>query len=279
MKRFRWLGIVTGGGITLLLLAWLTLLMVDPAELFGVVTRLAGRQGMTVTARSISRTLPLGIRMESVTIATDRPIVTIDRLDIKVPLRELISGNPTLLLHGTVGEGWFTITTTGPTSPRVTIDARQIRLERIPLLTSALSGSVTGGVSLSGTIEGVPPRAGGEIRLDSRGIETRSVAIGGVPLPDSIYRSLRGSIAIRGDKLEVKSLSLDGDGIYLRLSGSIPLTPTLLSAPLGMALEILPRPEFVERQNLVFSLLSRFLTSPGSYRLPVSGTLTAPRIF
>lgn len=279
MKALRWVRLTGGGVAALLLLLCLTLMMIDPADIFGVVTRLAARQGVSVTAKSITRRFPLGLRMESVSITSDRPILVIDRLDIQIPILQLLTGTATARITGSIGEGNFTVTASGRTTPMFTIDARQIRLERIPILAETLSGTVTGGVSVSGTVTGIPPKTRGEIRIDSRGIETRGITIGGVPLPDSIYRSFRGALTVSGDKLEVTSFSLDGEGIYLRLSGSIPLSPPIMSAPLSLTLEILPRPEIVERQKLVFLLLSRYLTSPGSYRLPLSGTLASPRIF
>lgn len=118
----------------------------------------------------------------------------------------------------------------------------------------------------------------GELTLDSRTLETQGVTIGGVPLPDAIYRSLRGAFTLSGNRLQVKSFALEGEGIYLRLTGSATIPRSLPDAPLDMALEILPRPEFVERQKLLFLLLARHTVSPGVYRLPLSGTLGNPRI-
>jgi hypothetical protein len=45
-----------------------------------------------------------------------------------------------------------------------------------------------------------------------------------------------------------------------------------------MILEIMPKPEFLEKQKLVFMLLARFMTSPGVYTVPIRGTLLKPVI-
>jgi hypothetical protein len=50
------------------------------------------------------------------------------------------------------------------------------------------------------------------------------------------------------------------------------------TAPLNLVLEIMPKPEFLESQKLVFMLLARFMVSPGVYLVPIRGTLLKPEI-
>jgi len=50
------------------------------------------------------------------------------------------------------------------------------------------------------------------------------------------------------------------------------------AAQLDLLLEIMPKPEFLEKQKLVFLLLARFMASPGVYRVPIKGTLLKPVI-
>jgi hypothetical protein len=50
------------------------------------------------------------------------------------------------------------------------------------------------------------------------------------------------------------------------------------AAPLELMLEIMPKPEFIEKQRLVFLLLTKFMASPGVYRVPIKGTLLKPEI-
>jgi hypothetical protein len=40
----------------------------------------------------------------------------------------------------------------------------------------------------------------------------------------------------------------------------------------------MPKPEFLDKQKLVFMLLAKFAVSPGVYRLPITGTLLKPAI-
>lgn len=276
-RRVLTLLLLSAGGV--ILFCWLTLLMIDPADIFDAASRACRRHGVTLTARTIGRAFPLGLSLEGVTMAADKPLLTFDRLRLSIPVTPLISGRPTLIIQGEMGEGIITVASTLGKNPVTTLETRSIRLERIPFLTATLGGSVSGGISLRGKITGPPARSTGEFLLDSSAVETRGVSIGGVPLPDALYRSLRGALSISGNRLVIRSFALEGEGIYLRLSGTATLTPSLLDSPLEMGIEILPRPEFVERQKFLFLLLSRHLITPGSYRLPLTGTVGNPRIF
>jgi hypothetical protein len=64
----------------------------------------------------------------------------------------------------------------------------------------------------------------------------------------------------------------------MRLSGDIPGGANAVNAPLNLFLEIMPKPEFLEKQKLVFMLLARFMVSPGNYRVPIRGTVLNPVI-
>ena len=64
----------------------------------------------------------------------------------------------------------------------------------------------------------------------------------------------------------------------MRLSGDLPSGTNAGVTPLAMSLEIMPKPEFLEKQKLVFLLLTKFMVSPGVYKVPIRGTLLKPEI-
>ena len=78
--------------------------------------------------------------------------------------------------------------------------------------------------------------------------------------------------------IKLESFTLEGEGLYVRLKGGLPLTMPLGAAPLNLTLELMPKPEFLERQKFVFLLLTKYLTSPGHYEIPIRGTLAKPAI-
>jgi len=64
----------------------------------------------------------------------------------------------------------------------------------------------------------------------------------------------------------------------MRLSGDIPTGANAAVTPLNMSLQIMPKPDFLDKQKLVFMLLGRFMTAPGIYTVPIRGTLLKPVI-
>ena len=102
--------------------------------------------------------------------------------------------------------------------------------------------------------------------------------MGAFSLPDADNLSSKGMIRITAGKARLESLTLQGEGVYMRLSGDLPLGMNADAAPLDLLLEIMPKPEFLEKQKLVFLLLAKFMASPGVYRVPIRGTLLKPEI-
>jgi len=102
--------------------------------------------------------------------------------------------------------------------------------------------------------------------------------MGAFALPDADNLNSKGMIRIADGKARLESLTLQGEGVYMRLSGNLPMGVNADSAPLDLLLEIMPKPEFLDKQKLVFLLLAKFMTSPGVYRVPIKGTLLRPEI-
>ncbi|WP_277059036.1 type II secretion system protein GspN, partial [Trichlorobacter lovleyi] len=96
------------------------------------------------------------------------------------------------------------------------------------------------------------------------------------PLPDAPYDTIRGMIRLAGRQATIDSFTLQGRELYVRLKGEFPLTDPAGAAPLNLTLELMPKPELLDRQKLVFALLTKYLVTPGQYRLPIRGTLAKP---
>jgi len=109
-------------------------------------------------------------------------------------------------------------------------------------------------------------------------LEYSGVRLGSVPLPDAANLKAQGMVKVTDGKARLESFTLEGDGIYMRLSGDLPSGANAGTAPLNMSLEIMPKPDFMEKQKLVFLLLAKFMTSPGVYTVPIRGTLLKPQI-
>jgi type II secretion system protein N len=102
--------------------------------------------------------------------------------------------------------------------------------------------------------------------------------ISGVPLPDADYPEVQGVLRAGSGTITLTSFTLQGEGIYSRIKGDMPLVGTLGAAPLNLTIELMPKPEFLEKQKFVFLLLAKYLATPGHYEIPLRGTLSSPRI-
>jgi type II secretion system protein N len=264
----------------LLLLLMLTLLFLPSRELVGVVQRAIARQGLTLTVGSVGKVVPLGIVARQVVLGSPQgEIVTIDRLVCRVHLLPLLLGRLQWRADATLGTGSLSLVGTLGKQQRLQVSSSNVRLERLPLLKTALGGSVQGAVAVQGTLLGAGPAAKGTLTLDATAVDLREVSLGGMRLPDAVYRSMRGALAVAGGTVALQSIALEGDGVYARLKGSFPVMAPFTAAPLNLTLELMPRAEFMERQKLIFLLLTRFMVSPGNFQIPIRGTLGAPSVF
>ena len=111
-----------------------------------------------------------------------------------------------------------------------------------------------------------------------REAELAGVKIGDMPLPDASYQEVRGALRVEKGHALLKSFSLNGDGIYVRLKGDTALATPLGNSPLNLTLEMMPKPAFLERQKFVFLLLTKYQSSPGAFSIPIHGTLAHPAL-
>jgi type II secretion system protein N len=102
------------------------------------------------------------------------------------------------------------------------------------------------------------------------------VKLGAFALPDVRDLTSQGMLRVTDGKLRLESFTLQGEGIHMRLSGDIPTGANAVNLPINLTLEIMPKPDFLEKEKLVFMLLTQFMVSPGVYHVPITGTLLKP---
>jgi type II secretion system protein N len=106
----------------------------------------------------------------------------------------------------------------------------------------------------------------------------RGVKVGGVPLPDAGYEKVQGKLNLSSREAAVESVTLQGKGLYARLRGKVTVVKSVSHSPLALNLELMPEPEFLEEQKLVFLVLAKYLDTPGHYAIPIAGTLGTPML-
>lgn len=106
----------------------------------------------------------------------------------------------------------------------------------------------------------------GDIRFDLKDMQVASGTFGSVSVPLNYFRSAQGAMDIRGGRTKVDSFTMEGPGIYARISGYI------ADSKLALTLEIMPEKAFVEK-NPVLMLLEKYKVSPGRYSVPLTNRL------
>lgn len=270
----RW-GAATFAGI-LLTLAF-TVLLVPSREIEGVVERLLAREGYTFHAEKFGKAFPLGISARGVTIGTDRgAVLRLDRVTARPALLPLLTGKVTVVGNATIGAGRISFAYPLRSGGKGSIKAREVRLEDIPFFRTTAGADVKGMLTVDASFAETGRQASGELRMEVKDAGVRGVKIGGIPLPDADYDSIRGMVHTASGRTALDSFSLQGKEIYIRLKGNIPLATPFGASRLNLTLELMPQPAFMDRQKLVFALLGKYMVTPGHYQLPVRGTLAKP---
>ena len=279
MKILRPLYWVAGTAGAVIVFLFLALFLVPDRDVQDLAARLAEREGYGLRATKFGMAFPIGLKAADLTISSDKgPLLNAKKASIRLRLLPLLTGKVSFGFRFDIGAG----TVNGAISPNggFAVDAAGIRLEDIPAFQTVAGASVKGGLWLSGSMTGGEKgkETGGEVRLEVKDANVSGVKIGEIPLPDADYSTVQGMIRRKGSTVLLESFTLQGEGLYVRLKGNFPLTTPVGAAPLDLALELMPKPDLLEKQKFVFLLLAKYLVSPGSYLIPVRGTLAKPLI-
>ncbi|OGT97834.1 MAG: type II secretion system protein GspN [Geobacteraceae bacterium GWC2_48_7] len=263
----------------LLMLIFLTLVFIPDRELQGVVSRILEKKGYTFSAGEFGKSFPLGIAAKKIEVGDDRgPILKADDLYIRLRILPLFIGQIRIALDARIGSGEINgeYASTGGGSADLKI--KRLQLEEVPFFKTVAGAAVKGDLTVGGNIKNLKKNAQGEIKLAVRGADMQGVKIGEMPLPDAAYHTVQGMLKFGSGKAALESFTLQGDGLFVRLKGDLPVGAAPAATPLNLTLELMPKPEFMEKQKFVFLLLIKYLTSPGSYQIPIRGTLARPSI-
>ena len=278
MKAFRWLLLAAGTAAAIVLFLYLSLFLVPDREFKELAARLLEREGYSLRASRFGMALPLGFKAADLEISSDSgPLLKARRASVRLRLLPLLAGKVTFGYRVDIGTGYVE----GDFSPRkgeIRTEARGIRLEEIPFFQTVAGARVRGDLRLTGSFTGSGKAPGGELRLEIKGANISGVKIGEIPLPDADYTTIQGMVRRKGGAIVLDSFTLQGEGLYVRLKGDFPLASPPGSAPLNLTLELMPKPEFLDKQKFVFLLLAKYLVSPGNYQIPIKGTLAKPLI-
>lgn len=269
-------GALVAAGLVLFLL--FSYLLLPTERIDTAITRALSQQGLTLSP-AVHKTLLPGLAWDEMLLSSEQgPLLSCRRLQVRALLLPLFVGRAVLSGGATIGKGKLDVKYALNGKEALELYSEGISLADIPMINSVLGAKAAGNLWAKGALQRGPKGLSGDLRLEIKQLEFSGVRIGAFPLPDAAGLKTQGMIRVREGKARLESFTIEGDGIYMRLSGDIPSGANAAVTPLDMSLEIMPKPEFLEKQKLVFMLLARFMASPGVYKVPIRGTLLKPQI-
>ena len=253
-------------------------LLFPTGRIDAVLAEVLSRQGLSL-APAVHKTLLPGLAWDNLLLSSEQgALLRCERLQVRPLLLPLLAGRAVVSGGAEIGKGRLDIRYALNGKAALELDADGISLADIPFFKSVLGAHAAGTLWSQGKLQRGAKGLSGDLKLEIKNLEFSSVKLGAFPLPDAANLKSQGMIRVTDGKARLESFTLEGDGIYMRLSGDLPTGANAGVTPLAMSLEIMPKPEFLEKQKLVFMLLAKFMTSPGVYTVPIKGTLLKPQI-
>jgi type II secretion system protein N len=253
-------------------------LLFPTGRIDAVLAQVLSRQGLTL-APAVHKTLLPGLAWNNLLLSSEQgQLLSCERLQVRILLLPLFVGRAVVSGGATIGKGRLDIRYALNGKAALDLDADGISLADIPFFKSVLGAKAAGNLWSRGTLQRGAKGLSGDLKLEVKQLEFSGVKLGAFPLPDAANLKTQGIVRVSDGKARLESFTLEGDGIYMRLSGDLPSGANAAVTPLNMSMEIMPKPEFLEKQKLVFMLLAKFMTSPGVYTVPIRGTLLKPQI-
>ena len=242
------------------------------------IDQVLSTQGLSLTPAAHKTILP-GLAWDDALLSSQQgPLLHFDHVAVRPLLLQLLLGRIVLASTATRGAGQIVIEQRLTGRQTVQVNADKLELGQFPLFKTILGARFGGSLWSEGLVTRGPKGWSGELKLEIRQLGFSGIRMGAFSLPDADNLTSKGMVRVTDGRVRLESLTLQGEGVYMRLSGDIPQGVNAESAPLDMVLEIMPKPEFLEKQKLVFLLMAKFMASPGVYRVPIKGTLLKPEI-
>jgi type II secretion system protein N len=127
-----------------------------------------------------------------------------------------------------------------------------------------LSGRLGGNVEMNGDV--------GKGRLWLKGLTSRELKIKGFSIPDLDFDQCWFEADIKGDRLTIKKLELDGKELKVQCLGDVVLRDR---GTLNLTVKLKPSERLAQEQSVVFSLLKN-KDADGYYQFSLGGTLADP---
>jgi type II secretion system protein N len=268
-------GLVAAGGCLFLACIYLFLPTRQVNEL---ISGMLADQGLSLSPEGHKTLLPGLAWNQPVLSSGQGPLLRFDRLAVRLRLLPLLAGRVVIGLTSALGAGHLDLEYGINGTEALELAADGMQLSDIPFFKTALGATAGGSLWSEGRLSRKAGRLSGNLKLEVKQLALSGVKLGAFPLPDAANLRCQGMVRVTDGRSRLESFTLQGDGIYMRLSGELPGGANAVTSPLNLTLEIMPKPEFMDKQKLVFLLLTKFAASPGVFKVPIRGTLLKPLI-
>ena len=268
-------GLLLAAGI---LFSGLVYLFFPTGRVDSAIERLLEPQGLKLSP-AVHKTLLPGLAWDNLQLSSAQgTLLSCNRLQVRPLLLQLLTGRAVISGSAVIGNGHLDLRYALNGKQALDLSSDGINLSGIPFFKSVMGARTAGLLWSQGKLLRGPRGLSGDLKLEVRQLEFSGVKLGSFPLPDVAGLKTQGMVRVTDSRARLESFTLEGDGIYMRLSGDLPSGANAGVTPLNLTLEIMPKPDFLEKQKLVFMLLAKFMVSPGVYKVPIRGTLLKPVI-
>lgn len=213
--------------------------------------------------KGVKKGLFYNLSVDNLTLkSSGEQLVSLTNIHSRVNPLSLIMLRLNLSFNGGVGEG----TISGRTNlirnkMQIGLDIKKANISNIPLF--KLIG-IQGRGTISGRLTMIDDT--GHVEFITKDSSFEPAIFSGVKVPLNFFHSIRGSVNIKGNIINVVSVALEGKDIYARLKGVVK------DAVMDLDMELMPGTSFIENP-LFLAELEKYKISPGYYIIPVRGNL------
>jgi type II secretion system protein N len=213
--------------------------------------------------KGVKKGLFYNLSVDNLTLkSSGEQLVSLTNIHSRVNPLSLIMFRLNLFFDGGIGGG----TISGRTNlirnkMQLGLDIKKANISDIPLFKLI-------GIQGTGTISGRFTMIDntGHVEFVTKDSSFEQAVFSGVKVPLNFFHSIRGSVDIKGNIINVVSVALEGKDIYARLKGVIK------DAVMDLDMELMPGTSFIENP-LFLAGLEKYKISPGYYVIPVKRDL------
>jgi type II secretion system protein N len=220
-------------------------------------------QKFTLTVEGLKKSMFYRLYADRIVLkATGGEIISLHAIHGTINPLSFVALRMNLSMDGRIGAGHFSgDAILSKNMIMANIDFMQARLTDMQFLKIA---GIRGTGDVSGNFTPTNQKGHLEFLVKEAGIEPAVFA--GVTVPLNFFNTVKGSVDIERNTVNLASVSLEGRHIFARLSGVIK------DNVMDLRMEVMPQKSFLENP-LFLSQVDRYQVSPGYYVIPVKGNL------